>query len=183
MRIASRVLTCSRTLASWRRLREDDRPVRAVPCALAAQTRGGVDSRDERRTLASEVLRMSRALREVLRMSCERYSTNNGASGGKGRTIPLYFSTKRRRAILDASAYTGTRFARCPYFPYSGRETPIFAQVEVKPKVVRCARRTVRQKPTQGARRARLEAPLARLLRLKKPWSRTIIRPAATTTG
>ena len=106
MRIASRVLTCSRTLASWRRLREDDRPVRAVPCALAAQTRGGVDSRDERRTLASEVLRMSRALREVLRMSCEAVNaTNNGASGGKGRTIPLYFSTKRRRAILDASAY------------------------------------------------------------------------------
>ena len=66
IRIASRVLTCSRTLASWRRLREDDRPVRAVPCALAAQTRGGVDSRDERRTLASEVLRMSRALHESL---------------------------------------------------------------------------------------------------------------------
>ena len=44
--------------------------MRAVPCALAAQTRGGVDSRDERRTLASEVLRMSRALHEVLRMSC-----------------------------------------------------------------------------------------------------------------
>jgi len=32
-------------------------------------------------------------------------------------------------------------------------------------------------------RRARLEAPLARLLRLTTTWSRTIIRPAATTTG
>ena len=95
--------------------------MRAVPCALAAQTRGGVDSRDERRTLASEVLRMSRALRrEVSRMSCEAVNaTNNGASGGKGRTIPLYFSTKRRRAILDASAYGkhGHSLREMPIFP------------------------------------------------------------------
>lgn len=96
--------------------------MRAVPCALAAQTRGGVDSRDERRTLASEVLRMSRALHEVLRMSCEAVNArNNGASGGKGRTIPLYFSTKRRsrRAILDASAYGkhGHSLREMPIFP------------------------------------------------------------------
>ena len=60
------------------------------------------------------------SLSEVLGMSCEAVNaTNNGASGGKGRTIPLYFSTKRRKAILDASAYGkhGHSLREMPIFP------------------------------------------------------------------
>ena len=107
--------------------------MRAVPCALAAQTRGGVDSRDERRTLASEVLRMSRALREVLRMSCEARYKQRRFRRKRPHNSAIFFNKTQKGYLrrVGSMANTGTRCARCPYFPYSGRETPIFAQVEV----------------------------------------------------
>ena len=93
--------------------------MRAVPCALAAQTRGGVDSRDERRTLASEVLRMSRALHEVLRMSCERYKQRRFRRKRPHNSAIFFNKTQKQKAILDASAYGkhGHSLREMPIFP------------------------------------------------------------------
>ena len=93
--------------------------MRAVPCALAAQTRGGVDSRDERRTLASEVLRMSRALHEVLRMSCERYKQRRFRRKRPHNSAIFFNKIQKGTVFLDALAYGkhGHHAARDPIFP------------------------------------------------------------------